>query len=209
MIALVDREQPRPGDRDVGGVEHATLRTEPHDDAVGAIGDVHVARRIDGRGFRLSQHGTNATLRRAAGEQLRSPVHHAIDRADLSLAVEGGHEELVPATGRAHLRIGQGWPIEVARLHVGGEPRAAEGNPEDGPEVVDLAADVAPSRACEVEKPGLIERERRGGRDPADAAGRVGVEAFTRHVDLSGEAGRQPHLGRPRQREQEQRQGEE
>jgi hypothetical protein len=126
----------------------------------------------------LSQDGTNAALGCSPGEQLGPAIDHAIDRAHLSLAVEGGHEELVPAAHRAHLRIGQRRPIEIARLAVGGQPRAAGGDPKDRPEVVGLAADVAPSSAREVEKPGLIEGERRGGRDTADAARGVGVEAL-------------------------------
>src|SRR5437660_806418 len=162
----------------------------------GAIRNIEVARRVDGRGFGLLQDRAGAALGRAAGEELGPPVDHAIQRAHLSLAIEGRYEQLAPAADRAHLRVEQRGAVEISTLDGGAQPGAAGGNSIEGPEVVHLAADVSPARAREIEEPGLIERERGRRRDAADTARGVRVESLSRHVDLRSEPLRQLQLGR-------------
>src|SRR2546428_430041 len=209
LIPVVDREEPWPRKRQIPWIDHAALRIEANDAALGAMGVVHVAARVPRRPFGLPQARPTASLRRAAGEQFGAPVDEPIERPDLPLAVEGGDEQLAPTPRRSHLRIRQRRAVEVARLGVGAQSRAARGNPIDGPEVVRLAAEVAPARPRQVEEAGVIERQGGGGRDAADAPRGVGVEAFTRHVHLGREPGRQPQLVRHRERDQQERQGEE
>src|SRR5215831_9261860 len=209
VVPLVDGEKSRPRDRDELGIEHAAVGVEADDGVFPAVGDVEVARRVDGRRFGLSQNRPRATLRGAPGKELGAPVDDAVERADLSLAIEGRDEQLAAAPDRADLRVEQRGPVEVAALDVGAQPRTAHRNPVDGPEVVGLPADVTPSGTGQIEEAGLIESDRGCGRDAADAARGVGVEALARHVDLRGEARWQLELGGRRRRQQHQEQGHE
>src|SRR5262249_16408303 len=158
----------------------------------------------DGRRFGLSESRPPAALGRPAGEELGTPVDDAVERADLPLAIESRDEQLTAAPDRADLRVEQRGAVEVAALDVGAQPRAARRNPVDGPEVVSLAADVAPSGTGQVEEAGLIEGDRGRGGDATDAARGIGVEALARHVDLRGEARGQLELrGRRRGQQHE------
>ena len=82
MVPVVDGEQPGPRDRDELRIAHAALGVEPDDGTLGPIGDVEVARRVDGRCLGLLEDRPSATLGGAAGEQLGPPVDDAIERAD-------------------------------------------------------------------------------------------------------------------------------
>ena len=82
------------------------------------------------------------------------------------------------------------------------ESRAAERETKERPQVLDLAADVAPSAACRVQRSGGVEGQRRDRRDP-DRGAAVGALAGAGDVDLGGEAGRQPHLRAGRRRHQQ------
>ena len=79
LIALVDREQARTRELHECWIEQTALGIEADDDALGAIRDVEISRRVDGRRFRLSQNRSSAPLGRTAREQLGPSVDHAIE----------------------------------------------------------------------------------------------------------------------------------
>src|SRR5262249_9989044 len=180
IIAVVDREQPRPGDRGELRIEQASLGIEPDDRALGAVGDVEVTGRIDRRRLGLPEGRLPAALGRAAREELGPPVDDAIERAHLSLPIEGRHEELAPPARGAYLRVEQRRAVEISVFDVGAQARAARRNPVDRPEIVGLAAGVAPARARQVEEPGRIERERGGRGATPDAARPVAAQSLPR-----------------------------